>query len=157
FIELARVATSAAFDEDGRYRADTEAAAQRFGVDRTVILERIGLTLLRDGRYALGTIAQRTPAQAPRALQAWLEAAVSINTIRGVESLFDSGSALGHDATGLGVFDRAAHAAPRSFVEAVLPVMLCEWQRTAKNFSWTPIGSGEQTTGLRCTRYLLNL
>jgi len=156
FIELARATMAAVLDEDS-YRADTEAAAQRLGVDHTVILERIGATLFRDGRYALGVIAQHTPTQAPRALQAWLEAAVSINTLRGIGSLFDSDSALGRNATGLGVFSRAAQAAPRSFVDAVLPIILREWKKTAKDFRWAPVGSGEQTTGLRHTRYLLRL
>jgi len=156
FVELARAATSAVLDEES-YRADTEAAAQRLGVERTVILQRIGTMLFRDGRYALATIAQHTPAQAPSALQAWLEAAVSINTTRSVGSLFETGSVLGHDATGLGVFSRAAQAASRSFVEAVLPTIMRDWEKTAKEFRWTPTGTQEQTTGLRHTRYLVSL
>ncbi len=156
FVELARAATSAVHDEE-QYRADTNAAAQRLGVDRAVVLNNLAALLFGDGRYALGMIAKHTPAELPRALQAWLEAAASINAARSGSSLFGWDSILGRDATGLGIFNRAAQAAPRSFVESLLPLVTSDWRGTAKDYAWTPTGSDDQATGLRYTRAVLSL
>ncbi|RKN41000.1 hypothetical protein D7223_24920 [Micromonospora endolithica] len=156
FVALARAVTSAAHDED-RFRADIEVAAQRSGVDRPAIVNRMCNVLFGEGRFALATIAERTPSQAPLALRGWLEAAASINATREVPGLFHSESVLGHRATGLGVFNRVAEAVPRPFVEAVLPVILRAWEETALEVRWTPTGSSGKASGLRYTRYVLNL
>jgi hypothetical protein len=55
---------------------------------------RIIAILFDTGRGALNTIAVMTPTAAPRALRAWLDAAVAINSARGVGSIFDFNSVL---------------------------------------------------------------
>ncbi|WP_170154276.1 ATP-binding protein [Actinoplanes italicus] len=104
------------------------------------------------GVHALSTIVQQYPNHGAAAIAAWLETAERICLHRGTRGLFqdlDDKAILDRRQTGLNIFAMSAHQGPVSFVKAVLPILIRDWQRTAKpSYGWRPAAAAADVPGL---------
>ena len=104
-----------------------------------------------DGKHALHTLAQHTPAHAVKAIRTWLRAGAKLATARGAWFAFDGTGPLPDKPGGLETFARCATAAPAEFAEAIAPFLVEQVEHAARDRSrWRPAGEPQDSRqGLR--------
>jgi hypothetical protein len=102
-----------------------------------------------DGKHALSTLVKQAPAHAADAIRAWLAAAERLADVDRGRNPFDH--LLHRQGTGLRIFETCAANAPVEFMQAVLPLMLAQYESAAmRRQRWRPAWASEGAdTGLR--------
>ncbi len=102
-----------------------------------------------DGKHGLSTLAKQAPAHAANAIRAWLAAAVRLADAGRGRNRFDH--LLHRQGTGLKIFETCAANAPVEFMQAVLPLVLAQYESAAmRRQRWRPARTSESAdAGLR--------
>jgi hypothetical protein len=134
-------------------QADENAASVTTPADEHTVSANntIGVLYGVDATHALNTLVKMTPAHAADAIRVWFAAAEKIAKANGGRHAFDTGSPLPYQQTGLDIFETCATNAPIEFIQAVLPLMLTQFEQAAlPRQRWRPARTPEDAdAGLR--------